>query len=113
MDCLFCKIIDRSIPSSLIHEDEKVLAFHDINPQAPIHALVIPKKHIATINEVTEDDVLLTGHMILTAKKIAKQLELSEDGYRLVFNVNDAGGQEVHHIHLHILGGRQMTWPPG
>lgn len=113
MDCLFCKIIDKTIPSNIVFEDDQVLAFHDIIPQAPEHALVIPKKHIATINDIQEEDALLTGHMILTAKNVAKELELSVNGYRLVFNVNQAGGQEVYHIHLHILGGRQMTWPPG
>lgn len=113
MNCLFCKIIDGDIPSDIVHQDDKVVAFRDINPQAPHHVLIIPRKHIATINDVTLDDQALLGHMTLTAKKIAKQLELAIEGYRLVFNVNANGGQEVYHIHLHLLAGRQMQWPPG
>lgn len=113
MDCLFCKIIEKKIPSKPVYEDDKLLAFHDINPKAPTHILIIPKKHIATIDELSSEDAVLTGDIILAAKQIAKEQGLSEKGYRLVFNVNNAGGQEVYHIHLHLLGGRQMTWPPG
>jgi histidine triad (HIT) family protein len=112
MSCLFCKIADGKIPASTVYEDDTILAFRDINPQAPTHLLVIPKRHIATIADTDAEDQELLGHMLLTAKQLA-QTEGLEQGYRLVFNVNSAGGQEVYHIHLHILGGRQMTWPPG
>ncbi|MCC5792450.1 MAG: histidine triad nucleotide-binding protein [Legionellaceae bacterium] len=113
MACLFCKIVKKEIPASLLFEDSELLAFHDIKPQAPTHVLIIPKKHIASINDADSSDELILGRMILTAKKIAHDLKLAENGYRLVFNVNHGGGQEVYHIHLHLLGGRQMIWPPG
>jgi histidine triad (HIT) family protein len=112
MNCLFCKIAQGEISANVVFEDESLLVFRDIRPQAPTHMLVIPKKHIATIAEVSDNDQPLLGKMILTAKKLAEEEGLHE-GYRLVFNVNSAGGQEVYHIHLHILGGRQMIWPPG
>ncbi len=113
MDCLFCNIIAGEIPASVVYEDDALLAFHDIRPQAPFHVLIIPKRHIATINELQNVDAHLVGSMILCAKKLAKQAQIDEQGYRLVFNINSGGGQEVYHIHLHLLGGRQMTWPPG
>jgi histidine triad (HIT) family protein len=113
MHCLFCKIAQGEIPASLVFEDHELLAFRDINPQAPEHVLIIPKKHIATINEVEEEDASLLGHMILRAKKIAQLEQYSDSGYRLIFNTNADGGQAVYHIHLHLLAGRQMTWPPG
>ena len=113
MTCLFCKIVQREIPAAVIFEDNDIMAFRDINPQAPHHILIIPKKHIATINDTNDEDEKLLGTIILRAKKIAQQEELDEVGYRLVFNINSGGGQEVYHIHLHLLGGRQMTWPPG
>ena len=113
MDCLFCKIIDEQIKSDIIYQDELILAFRDINPQAPHHILIIPKKHIATINDVQDEDQHLMGHMMLMAKKIAADLNVAEDGYRLLFNVNSHGGQEVYHIHLHLLAGRSLQWPPG
>lgn len=113
MDCLFCKIVDKTIPAEIIFEDEQLLIFRDIQPQAPEHLLVIPKKHIATINDLTTEDQGLIGHMILSAKKIAAELGFAESGYRLNFNCNEQGGQTVYHIHLHILGGRAMSWPPG
>lgn len=113
MDCLFCKIVNHEINADIIYEDDEVIAFHDINPQAPIHILVIPKKHIATINDLEEEDIPLAGKIIYTAKKIAHKLGIAEDGYRILFNCNKQGGQHVFHIHLHILGGRQMLWPPG
>lgn len=112
MDCIFCNIAEKKIPATLLYEDEQLLAFRDINPQAPVHMLVIPRKHIPTIDAVEDADALLVGRMITRAKELARQEGL-QDGYRLVFNVNSGGGQEVYHIHLHILGGRQMTWPPG
>lgn len=113
MDCLFCKIAARTIPASVVLEDTELMALRDIEPQAPTHILIIPKKHIATINNTDTTDEQLLGRMILTAKKLASMEGISEEGYRLVFNVNPGGGQAVYHIHLHLLGGRQMTWPPG
>lgn len=113
MDCLFCKIGKGEIPTASIYDDSEVMAFRDINPQAPIHVLIIPKKHIATIDDLDTADELLLGKMILIAKKIAAHEGLSNKGYRLVFNVHSQGGQDVFHIHLHVLGGRQMHWPPG
>jgi len=113
MNCLFCKIVQGEIPATILYEDTEIIAFRDIRPQAPTHALVIPKRHIATINDVESHDEQLLGRMILIAKKIAGMEGFNDKGYRLVFNVNAHGGQEVYHIHLHVLGGRQMTWPPG
>lgn len=113
MDCLFCSIAQKDIAATIVFENDDIIAFRDIKPQAPIHLLVIPKEHIATINEVQDKHQELLGAMILCAKQLAQQEGLSEQGYRLVFNVNSGGGQEVYHIHLHLLGGRQMTWPPG
>ena len=112
-ETIFDKIITKEISSDIIYEDGKYLAFSDINPQAPIHILIIPKKRIPTINDVKTDDAKTIGDMVLIAKKIAKDKEIDEDGYRLVFNCNDHGGQTVFHIHLHLLGGRQLNWPPG
>ncbi|MBQ60984.1 MAG: histidine triad nucleotide-binding protein [Gammaproteobacteria bacterium] len=108
-DCLFCKIINKEIPANIVYEDDKVLAFRDISPQAPIHSLIIPHKHINTINDASTDDQSLLGHMILVAEKIAKENGVEESGYRLVMNCNEHGGQTVFHIHLHILSGRQLT----
>jgi len=110
-DCLFCKMVEGIIKPDVVFEDENILAFRDINPQAPVHILIIPKRHIATLNEL--DDTLLAGQILLAASKIAAQEGLSENGYRTVFNCNKHGGQEVYHLHLHLLGGRQMRWPPG
>lgn len=113
MNCLFCKIVSKEIPATIVYEDEQLLAFRDIRPQAPTHVLIIPKRHIASVNECTAGDESLLGSMILQAKTLAKQEGIDEAGYRLNFNINSGGGQEVYHIHLHLLGGRQMTWPPG
>lgn len=113
MDCLFCGIVSQKIPAKIVFENDELLAFRDINPQAPTHILVIPKKHIQSINHATAEDEALLGKLILTAKHIAEEESLQHFGYRLVFNTNDHGGQTVYHIHLHLLGGRQMTWPPG
>ncbi|ABL02542.1 histidine triad (HIT) protein [Candidatus Ruthia magnifica str. Cm (Calyptogena magnifica)] len=110
-DCLFCKMINGDIPVNKIYEDENVLAFYDINLQAPHHFLVIPKIHIKTLNDT--DDAKLLGKLILTASCIAKELGFSDGGYRVVMNCNEQGGQTVYHIHLHCLGGRALTWPPG
>ncbi len=113
MDCIFCKIANKSIPSEIVYEDDALVAFNDIRPRAPTHQLIIPKKHIATVNDVRPEDAGLVGQMILVAQKLAKDSKHAEKGYRLVFNCNTAGGQEVYHLHLHLLAGRQMTWPPG
>lgn len=113
MSCLFCKIAAGEIPARLIFQDDTLLAFRDIHPQAPTHVLVIPKQHIETLNHTEAKDAMLLGQMMLTAKKIAKEEGLSESGYRLILNVNEDGGQTVYHIHLHLIGGRPMTWPPG
>lgn len=110
---LFSKIVERKIPAKIVFEDELCLAFHDINPQAPTHILLIPKKEIATMNDTTDGDQMLLGHLLLKAREIAKQEGLSDRGYRLVINTGENGGQSVYHIHLHILGGRPLGWPPG
>ena len=112
-DCLFCKIATKEIPGNVEYEDNEIVAFHDVSPQAPTHVLIIPRKHIDTINETSTDDRVLLGTLVLTARKIAADLGLAEDGYRLVFNVNRNAGQSVFHIHLHLLGGRMFSWPPG
>ena len=112
-DCLFCKIIAGKIPSDKIYEDDDVYAFRDINPVAPLHALVIPKKHIATINELQGEDAEVVGKLFLAAGKIANDEGYSDAGYRTVMNCGEAAGQTVFHIHLHLLAGRDLSWPPG
>ncbi|SFM81767.1 histidine triad nucleotide-binding protein [Halopseudomonas yangmingensis] len=112
MDCLFCKIVEGKIPAKKLYEDEQVVAFHDINPQAPVHFLVIPKKHIATLQDVTEADRALLGHMLFIGQQLAVEQGCNQ-GFRTVFNCNEHGGQTVYHIHLHVLGKRQLSWPPG
>jgi histidine triad (HIT) family protein len=112
-ECIFCKISAKEIPATVIYEDEHVIAFPDIKPAAPIHVLLIPKKHIANLLELASEDEALMGHVLATIPKIATQLGLADDGFRLVVNTKDNGGQTVHHLHWHILGGRFMTWPPG
>ncbi|HMC90567.1 MAG TPA: histidine triad nucleotide-binding protein [Gemmataceae bacterium] len=111
-DNIFQKIIDRKIPASIVYEDDRCLAFRDINPQAPVHVLIIPRKVIATHAEITENDRDLLGHLHLVAAKLAGQLGVSE-GYRLVVNCKESAGQTVPHLHMHLLGGRPMHWPPG
>ena len=113
MDCLFCKIAKGEIPAKIIYEDDLVMAFDDINPQAPHHKIFIPRKHIATLNDLQDGDDKLIGHMVQAATKLAKELNIAEDGYRVVMNCNTHGGQSVYHIHLHLLGGRRLAWPPG
>lgn len=108
-DCLFCKIVEGTIPSRKVYEDEQVVAFHDIQPQAPVHLLVIPKKHIASMNDSTAEDAALLGHVLLAAKQIAKDAGLAEAGYRLVNNCGADAGQVVFHIHFHILGGEKLA----
>ncbi|MDX5297776.1 MAG: histidine triad nucleotide-binding protein [Gammaproteobacteria bacterium] len=111
-DTLFSKIIRREIPADIVYEDELCLAFRDINPQAPVHLLIIPKKPIATVNDLELQDRELAGHLLFTAGKIAKDMGFAEDGYRVVMNCNDNGGQTVYHIHLHLLAGKPLGWPP-
>lgn len=113
MDCLFCKIISKEIPAKIVYEDDTVLAFEDINPQAPFHVLVIPKKHIATSLDVKEEDHALIGRLLQTANSLARERGVAEKGFRTVLNCNRDAGQTVFHIHLHLLGGRPMSWPPG
>ena len=112
-ECLFCNMVSGAIPCNKVYENEYVLAFRDIDPKAPTHILIIPKKHIKTLNEINENDQDLLGELLLTAKKIAKDEGIDTSGYRTVFNCNSDGGQTVFHIHMHLLGGRQMAWPPG
>jgi histidine triad (HIT) family protein len=112
-DCLFCKLVRREIPASIVYEDDRVLAFNDINPQAPTHVLVIPKRHIETLNDLEAEDDALVGELVRRAAAIAAERGLSAKGFRTVFNTNREAGQTVFHIHLHLLGGRSMTWPPG
>jgi len=112
-ECLFCKMVAGVIPPNKVYEDTEVLAFKDINPQAPVHVLVIPKRHIATTNDLTDADAAIIGKLILVGKKIAAQLGVAESGYRLVNNTNADAGQSVSHVHVHLLGGRRMQWPPG
>ncbi len=113
MDCLFCKIANGSLPTKIIFQDNEVLVFDDINPKAPHHKLIIPRKHISTLNALTPEDTLIAGRLLQTAAKIAQELNIADTGYRVVMNCNAHAGQTVFHIHLHLLGGRQMHWPPG
>ncbi|MYL23138.1 histidine triad nucleotide-binding protein [Vreelandella massiliensis] len=113
MECLFCKIINREIPGDIVYEDDEVLAFNDLNPQAPTHILIIPKKHIATLNDIEESDLATIGRLQYTAAQIAKEKGFADEGYRVVMNCNDMGGQTVYHIHMHLMGGREFTWPAG
>lgn len=113
MDCLFCKIAAGEIPAELVYESDDVVAFRDINPQAPTHVLVIPRTHIATINDIEEDHRALVGGLYSAARQIAAEEGIAEAGYRAVMNCNEGAGQSVFHIHLHVLGGRPMSWPPG
>ena len=111
--CLFCRIVRKEIPSSLIYEDDELMVFNDINPQAPLHALVIPKRHIATLNDLGGGDDGLVGNMVRRAAAIAREKGYADGGYRTVFNTNAQAGQTVFHIHLHLLAGRGLSWPPG
>jgi histidine triad (HIT) family protein len=112
-DCLFCKIIKGEIPSTKVYEDDKVFCFMDIAPEAPVHVLTVTKKHISTLNELTEEDSALVAHAFMVMKKLAKEFGIDESGYRVVSNCNEDGGQSVFHIHFHLLGGRYLEWPPG
>ncbi len=112
-DCIFCKIANKEIPSNIVYEDDKVIAFKDLNPQAPIHILVIPKEHIESLNQIDERNANLISDVMLVIRKLAKDLEIEEKGYRVVNNCGEYGGQTVFHIHFHLLGGRKFSWPPG
>ena len=113
MSTIFSKIINKEIHADILFENDKILAFRDISPQAPVHFLVIPKKEIRTLNDINEEDKSLIGELFIVAKEIAKKEGIAENGYRTIFNCNEHGGQTVYHIHLHVLGGRQLEWPPG
>lgn len=113
MTCVFCKIANNEINSDIVYEDDDVMAFRDISPQAPHHILCIPRKHISTINDADNEDVALLGKLTLAARQVANELGVASDGYRLVMNCNGHGGQTVFHIHMHLLAGRPMHWPPG
>lgn len=112
-DCLFCKIAAGDIPADIVYQDERVIAFRDISPKAPVHVLVIPKDHVPTINDLEESHDSLVGQLFLGAKAVARQEGVDDEGYRVVMNCNAGAGQTVFHIHLHVLGGRQLSWPPG
>jgi histidine triad (HIT) family protein len=113
MNCLFCQIAKGEVSAEMIYQDDSVVAFNDIKPHAPQHILIIPKKHISTLNDLEAEDTQLVGRLIQTAKHLAKENNIAEDGYRLVINCNAGAGQTVFHLHLHLLGGRQLAWPPG
>lgn len=112
-NCIFCKIVAGEIPSDIVFQDDVCLAFRDINPGAPTHILIIPKEHIATLNDLTPEHESTAGHILLVAKEIARQLGVDASGYRVVANCNSDGGQAVFHVHFHLLGGRALSWPPG
>jgi len=112
-DCIFCKLAGRQIPANSVYEDEELFAFHDLVPQAPVHVLIVPKRHITNIAATTESDAELLGKIVRAAAKIAVDLGIADSGYRVVANVGSNGGQSVDHLHMHLLGGRHMTWPPG
>jgi histidine triad (HIT) family protein len=112
-DCLFCRIVQKEIPASLVYEDDRLVVFNDINPQAPLHALVIPKRHIASLNELSASDDGIVGEMVRRAAAVAREKGYADRGFRVVFNTNAEAGQTVFHIHLHLLAGRGLSWPPG
>jgi histidine triad (HIT) family protein len=112
-DCIFCRIAAGEVPSKIAWQDEEIVAFHDVDPRAPVHVLIIPRKHIASVNELDDADAPTIGRMYVKARDLARDLGVAETGYRLVMNTGPEAGQSVWHIHLHLLGGRRMTWPPG
>lgn len=113
MDCIFCKIIKNELPAKIVYQDKNIIAFTDRHPRAPIHLLIVPKKHISTLNDLTEKDTILVGDMLQVARHLAEESNIAQSGYRTIFNCNKDGGQEVFHLHLHLLGGRTLHWPPG
>jgi histidine triad (HIT) family protein len=112
-NCIFCKIKNKEIPSKIIFEDERIIAFNDANPQAPVHILLVPKEHFTSLNDIPEEKKDILSHLLIKARQIAQREGISKNGYRIVLNTERDSGQEVFHIHFHLLGGRQMTWPPG
>lgn len=113
MDCIFCRIAAGTLPANIVYEDEDVVAFKDINPAAPVHLLVIPRKHIVSVNDLADTDLTLAGKLLLTAKRLAAEHGFAENGFRLAMNTNQDAGQTVFHMHLHVLAGRHLAWPPG
>jgi len=112
-DCIFCKIAAKDLPAKIAFEDAELLAFHDLHPMAPVHVQIIPKKHIARVSDLTPETSSVVGRLVLTANRLAGEMGVAGPGYRLVINCNPAAGQSVYHLHLHLLGGRSMSWPPG
>lgn len=112
-DCIFCKIAKGEIPSNKVYEDEKILCFHDISPEAPVHVLIIPKEHIECVNDINSENSSVISHVFTTIPEIVKKLGIDKSGYRVVTNTLSDGGQTVHHLHFHLLGGRNLKWPPG
>ncbi|HWQ06938.1 MAG: histidine triad nucleotide-binding protein [Clostridiaceae bacterium] len=112
-DCIFCKIAVGAIPSKKVYEDDQLIAFHDIAPQAPVHVLVVPKKHISGVNELAAEDAALLGHVFFVIQQLVRELKIDESGYRVVVNSGKDGSQSVPHLHFHVLGGRPLAWPPG
>lgn len=112
-NCLFCKMVSGEMKSDIVYQNDKVLAFRDINPQAPVHILIVPKRHVTTLNDLQEEDAELAGALLLAAARIAKDLGVADAGYRTLINTNREGGQVVFHVHMHLLAGRRMLWPPG
>lgn len=112
-ECIFCKIAKNEIPCTKVYEDDNVLAFKDINPAAPVHVLIIPKEHITSVNDINDSNKLVISHIFITISKIAKVLNIDKEGYRVVTNIGERGGQTVDHLHFHLLGGKNLGWPPG
>ena len=112
-NCIFCKIMSKEIPGNIFYEDDLCIAFDDINPQAPVHVLIVPREHVATFNDLGEDKKELIAHLCMVVNKVAEIKKVQDPGYRIVINCNPAGGQMVYHLHVHVLGGRHMSWPPG
>lgn len=113
MSCIFCGIVNNDIPSKKVYEDDKVVAFEDINPAAPVHVVIVPKKHISSLMDINDEDSILISHIFMVAKKIAIEKNISENGFRIVSNCGENAGQTVKHLHFHLLGGRSFGWPPG
>jgi histidine triad (HIT) family protein len=112
-DCIFCRIANGEIRADVVHETDRVIAFRDLDPRAPVHVLIIPRRHIASVTELTDADGAVMGELFIAARRVAEQEEVAESGYRMVMNAGKDGGQSVGHVHLHVLGGRRLTWPPG
>ncbi len=113
MECVFCKIVKGEVSADIIYKSDEIVAFKDIKPKAPYHILIIPKRHIPTLDDISDEDYILIGKMFIVARNIARSIGINKAGYRTVFNCRVDGGQEIYHLHLHLLGGRKMNWPPG